>query len=872
MIDAEDDAGREPTHIRARGSGARAMSPVDRDRVAAAHRVAASAVGVPGLQRLTDLAARLLSAPSAGVSVVDAVQTVAGATGWAQGSVGAQIPSADSLGRAVVAARAPLVVDDARADRRLAGLPPVRDGQVAAYLGVPVVDASSEFVVGVLAVFDPAPRDWTDADVVLLTQLAESVATELELSAVITELETGRLRWGLAIDAAEIGSFDWDLASGRLSWDDRLMQLFGYERAGFPETIAAFTSRLHPDDLERVTSAMRSAIEQCGVFDEEYRVVLPTGETRWVQSRGRTLGNDRGVAVRLLGAAYDTTAQRHGDARVTRVLESMSAAFYALDREWRFTYVNAEAERLVGTAREELLGGSVWELFPEAVGTIIEAEYRGAVASGKERVFEAYYPPPLDAWFEIRAWPGPDGLSVYFLDITERRAAEERARRSTERLALIAEVTAALSTSLDGDRHAPVALDTLARAVVPVLGDWVIVSVIEEGGRLRDVASWHWDPDCRALAARYAELRLAALSATAPIVAALRTGELRRVGDVPAAVGRTLPPGEVREVFDQLAPQTAVTLPLTARGRIVGALSVYRSPDRPAADDEDVATLHEIADRAALALDNMQLYEQHRGMAAELQRSLLTDPVQPDRAEIAVRYSPAVRAAQVGGDWYDAFLQPDGATMLVIGDVVGHDTVAAAAMGQLRGLLRGIAFRSGAGPAEVLGDLDRAVQGLQVHTLATAAIARFEHDDEERLRGETRLRWSSAGHPPLMVLDPDGVVSVLAAERADLLLGVDPSAPRREHELVLSRGSTVLLYTDGLVEGRDEELDEGIARLRELFAELGPLTLAELCDGLVTRLRPDGSDDDVALVAIRLHQEDGPRPSEAAPRQLPRGF
>jgi PAS domain S-box-containing protein len=827
------------------------MSPLDPDRVAAAHRVAASAVGVPGLQRLTDLAARLLSAPAAGVSVVDAVQTVAGATGWPQGSVGAQIPSADSLGRAVVAARAPLVIGDARTDPRVAGLPPVRSGQVAAYLGVPVVDATSEFVVGVLAVFDPAPRAWTEADVVLLTQLAESVATELELSAVTTELEAGRLRWSLAIDAAEIGSFDWDLGTGELTWDDRMVTLIGYERTGCSGSIADFTSRLHPDDLPRVTAAIQATIETCGGFDAEYRVLLPTGETRWVRSRGRALGNDRGTAVRFLGAAYETTAQRHSDARVARVLESMSGAFYALDRDWRFGYVNAEAERLLGRSRGELLGESVWELYPEAAGSLIEAEYRGAVASGHERVFEAYYPPPLDAWYEIRAWPGPDGLSVYFLDVTERRVAEERARRSAERLTLIADVTTAFSTSLDGGRPAPAALATLARAVVPVLGDWVIVSLVDESGRLHDVASWHWDPACRDLTARYAELRLAALDSSAPIVSALRNGEVRTVDDVEHAVGRLLPAGEVRDVFRQLAPRTAVTLPLTARGRTVGAMSVYRSADRPAGDAEDVATIREIADRTALALDNLQLYEQQRGMAAELQRSLLTDPVQPDHAEIAVRYAPAVRAAQVGGDWYDAFLQPDGATMLVIGDVVGHDTVAAAAMGQLRGLLRGIAYRAGAGPAEVLGDLDRAVQGLQVHTLATAAIARLEPDSGDP--GRTRLRWSSAGHPPLMVLDPGGAVSVLAAERADLLLGVDPAAPRREHELVLPGGSTVLLYTDGLVEGRGQSLDDGMARLAELLAELGALPLAELCDGLVQRLRPGAPEDDVALVAIRLH-------------------
>jgi serine phosphatase RsbU (regulator of sigma subunit) len=144
------------------------------------------------------------------------------------------------------------------------------------------------------------------------------------------------------------------------------------------------------------------------------------------------------------------------------------------------------------------------------------------------------------------------------------------------------------------------------------------------------------------------------------------------------------------------------------------------------------------------------------------------------------------------------------------------------------------------------------MHGLQVHALATAAIARFEQTERERAEGVTRLRWASAGHPPLMVLDPDGVVTVLGDERFDLLLGVDPDVARREHELVLRCGSTVLLYTDGLVEGRDIALDDGVERLRAVVALLGRRPLEELCGGLLEELRPGGSEDDVALVAIRL--------------------
>jgi serine phosphatase RsbU (regulator of sigma subunit) len=341
------------------------------------------------------------------------------------------------------------------------------------------------------------------------------------------------------------------------------------------------------------------------------------------------------------------------------------------------------------------------------------------------------------------------------------------------------------------------------------------------------------------------------------------------VDDVPAAVGRTLPPGEVRQAFEALAPRTAVALSLLARGRTVGALSIYRSGDRPAADAEDVATAREVADRVALALDNSRLYEQQRRLAEGLQRSLLTAPPEPDHAEIVVRYRPAMRAAEVGGDWYDAFLQPSGATVLVIGDVVGHDTEAAAAMGQLRGMLRGIAYRDGVGPAAVLTDLDTAIQGLGMGTMATAAIARVEQTAEERAAGTTRLRWSNAGHPPPLLIHHDGRIEELTTPRAELMLGVEPTTGRTESVVTVRRGATLFLYTDGLVEGRDLSLDDGIARLRTALTELVGRPLGELCDAVIERLRPEGLQDDVALVAIRLHPEDRPRPAEAGPERVP---
>jgi serine phosphatase RsbU (regulator of sigma subunit) len=214
-------------------------------------------------------------------------------------------------------------------------------------------------------------------------------------------------------------------------------------------------------------------------------------------------------------------------------------------------------------------------------------------------------------------------------------------------------------------------------------------------------------------------------------------------------------------------------------------------------------------------------------------------------------------------------MQPSGSTMLVIGDVVGHDTAAAAAMGQLRGLLRGIATYSDAGPVEVLRGLDASMTTLQTRTLATAAVARFEQTPDELERGVTRMRWANAGHLPPLIINPDGSLAELATWRGDLLLGVDADVRRRESVVTLDRGSTVLLYTDGLSERRDSDLDHGLVRLRDALADLVDLPLDELLDELIERLVHGRPDDDVAIVAVRLHRQDRRRPAEAGPNDVP---
>jgi PAS domain-containing protein len=691
--------------------------------------------------------------------------------------------------------------------------------------------------------------------------------------AVVDDREADQLRGELAIAAAGIGTFDWDLVTGRLDWDARLIEMFGYDVDTFDSTIHGFNDRLHPDDLDRVTQALQTAIDTGGEFAATYRVCLPAGDTRWVSARGRTLRASDGTPARLLGAAYDVTDQQDAELRVTRVLEAMPAGFYSLDRDWRFTHVNAAAEKILLRSRDELLGQNIWDEFPAAVGSVFEEEYRGAVATGEQVTFPAYYPPPLDGWYEIRAWPSPDGLSVYFLDVTARHREQLRAEQNASRLALLAEVTEQLTGTMQADR----AVAMLARLVAPTLADWAVVTLVDDvhpgvGRGVRDAGWWHPDDAVRETVAEYCQVRLPALRETSFVYRALSTGEAVTVDrDATTAIREVLQPGPAQDLISELGPEALAVLPLHGRGRTVGLLSLFNGPGRGALSPADLMTAREVAGRAGLALDNARLYSQQRALAEQLQRSFLTAPPEPDHAEIVVRYLPAAAAAAVGGDWYDAFLQPDGATTLVIGDVAGHDTAAAATMGQLRSLLRGIATSHGeSGPADVLTKLDASMALLQVDTLATAAVARFEQDLDQRERGITRMRWSSAGHLPPVTIHPDGTVTALGTfGRPELLLGVDPDTRRTETVATLDRGVTVLLFTDGLIERRDSDIDDGMDRLVAALADLTDLPLQELCDRVLERMVEGHPDDDVALVAVRLHPQDLPRPAEAGPQVLP---
>lgn len=341
------------------------------------------------------------------------------------------------------------------------------------------------------------------------------------------------------------------------------------------------------------------------------------------------------------------------------------------------------------------------------------------------------------------------------------------------------------------------------------------------------------------------------LNGTHPLAVVARTGQplLAPTPDI----GRALSPDLV-SVYEWAQRDGWAFLPIHVAGRRLGALAVSWR-DEHECDPDELRLLSALAAQCGQFLDRLhqQAALARRARASEqmletLQRSLLTSPPAPEHLQVAVRYQPAAREAQIGGDWYDAFVTATGHTLLTVGDVTGHDQTAAAVMGQLRNLLRGLAYDSNSSPAALLTRLDHAIDGLEMPAMATAIIAEVE----VREAGCYQLRFASAGHPPPLLWEPDGAVQVLD-EEPELLLGWDPGTERHSYERTLAPGSKILLYTDGLIEKRDASLSDGIEQLSLQLQSLGKLPAEELADALLAPLVDTERQDDIALLVLECH-------------------
>jgi PAS domain S-box-containing protein len=291
-------------------------------------------------------------------------------------------------------------------------------------------------------------------------------------------------------------------------------------------------------------------------------------------------------------------------------------------------------------------------------------------------------------------------------------------------------------------------------------------------------------------------------------------------------------------------------VPLLVDGRAIGALHVGSLfPRRFSLDDATILSL--AAERAALAIQRMRLFEREHLIARDLQRSLLPEalPVLPG-LQTAARYLPGGAGTEVGGDWYDAVALPTGKLLLVVGDVAGRGIGAASTMGQLRSAVRSYALLE-SDPAALLDRLNRFQFSMAWDDMATVLLAVIDPS-------AATLAYATAGHPPPLVVGPaDPAPSAACAPAAYLVggrgapLGALERAPYTTATAQLEPGSTLFLYTDGLIEQRGEHPDEGLARLRAA-ALAGPVELGALCDHVVDTVLPSyDTDDDVTLLILR---------------------
>ncbi|MEU1707782.1 SpoIIE family protein phosphatase [Streptomyces sp. NPDC005706] len=574
----------------------------------------------------------------------------------------------------------------------------------------------------------------------------------------------------------------------------------------------------------------------------------------------------------------ESTETRHerlrtaSSSRLVRALEAIGAGAYAVDEQGRIVAVNARAGHLLGRSARDLVGQDAHDLLhrgpqgqrlPAAQCSMREAFHSGHPAHGLIDYFVHADGSVLPISWSITPYDigsEASGTLVVFhiLDRPHPAGAHPddgaaQTLTDLERLALLAETTTQLTSTLDVDE----ALRRLVDLVLPRLADWAVIDLITERDEVRRAVVVQADGGALI---HHEELQgpMPPVPETSPMplsralrgVASTLAGPETYRGDPDSGIAV-----EQRHLFDATGIRSAAIAPIRSTRDVLGALTLGRAGQPDDFTVTDLTLLEDIARRTGLALDNARLYQRQRAIAETMQNHLLPQmPSVPD-LQMTVRYLPAPDASQVGGDWYDAFALSDGATALAIGDVVGHDLEAAAGMAQLRNMLRAYAWSQQKPPSRIVDRLDEAIMPITDVAMATLIFARLTRTGD----GHWELSWTNAGHPPPLLITHDGLTEYLTAGHG-ILLGTGTGAGRPDATITLPPDSTLLLYTDGLIEAPGRTLDEGMNALRQHAAALAHRPLTSFTDQLLQRVRPPGLDD-VALLALRTPP--GPHPDNA---------
>ncbi|MGW7292160.1 SpoIIE family protein phosphatase [Streptomyces xiamenensis] len=627
-----------------------------------------------------------------------------------------------------------------------------------------------------------------------------------------------------------------------------------------------------PTTVARIHATLRNRRHWRG------RLPLRHRDGHIIQLEGRAaLLLDAGGTPFILANLVETT-------RMTGIEQDL-AAFDALftasplgigvfDTEQRLVRVNEALARMHDATPAELLGKTLLDILPAPMAQKVYAVQGDVLRSGHS-VTDLITPAPDGvrahslSFGRLTDRDGRTvGVSSTVTDITERREALDRIERARQRLAMLDDIGSSLGDLLDVRLIA----GSLAQLLVPRFADYAAVELLAPVAHGGELPTAEQLPDTPVLQLGTAAKQHSTHTDTAleageritfepgsPFSTVLRTGNPLLIGSPDELGARS---AKVRAAMD-LGIHSMLILPLRARGTVLGLIILTRAGRRSAFDREDLALAMEVAGRAGISMDNARLYARERESALTLQRSLLPQSVpQPPGVAVGHRYVPGSVGTEVGGDWFDVIPLAGGRVAFVVGDVMGHGLRAAATMGRLRTAVRTLAGLELA-PAELLRRVDDLSEDLSQapddQLWATCLYAVYDPASRECV-------LAKAGHLPPVLVTRDDATGLWSADALDLPSGAPlgvGGVPFEERRITVPEDSTLVLYTDGLIETRGESITAGLERLCALLAAKGTpgAPLEELCDRIIEGLSPaagpgggaPGPSDDIALLAARLN-------------------
>jgi PAS domain S-box-containing protein len=544
------------------------------------------------------------------------------------------------------------------------------------------------------------------------------------------------------------------------------------------------------------------------------------------------------------------------------VCEQSPTGLLVFDEDLRYVFVNAQMAAMANTPAEELLGRSVRDAFPEyeqlttrvervlATGEpLVSFDVSGTVPGedGREHVWS------LSAYRLVNEGGKVLGVALTSNEVTAARTLELERAALADRLELLAASGELLSGGLDEEA----AVEGVLSLVVPAVAEWACLHLLDESGAIRLAASRHENAGQQQLLERVLagfEIDTEQPFGAGKVIATGRAEDLRRMTQ--EALSTLAADADTLGHFQALPASNGIVVPLAARGATFGALSLsLRADPEPrhtvvVGEAEALVArgelVSDIAARAALALDSARLYARQHEVAVTLQRSLLPQslPSVPGW-ELAARYLPGAAGTEVGGDFYEAVIRLDGRLVFAIGDVMGRGIRAAAVMGQVRAALRGYALE-GHSPATVLRRLNVMVTAMEDSSIVTCLVGTLDLSN-----GEVEL--ACAGHLPPVRSSAVGACRVINLDTVGPPLGVLGAqyGPSRTRVPV---GGALVLFTDGLVEAREQPVDDGIATLCSILGDVfsAAPSAEEVCAAAVEKMgRGEATVDDVAILVIR---------------------